>query len=94
MAPVQRVAQTGLDPLQQSVMALLVIQDQPHHQSDHRVAAGHRKLFVLHECVSLGTGMPINCVQQPLNRARLRPVLWLDLDWQTIEPIDERRFWP
>ena len=45
-------------------------------------------------CIAGSFGVPLDRMQQPLNRARLRPMLLLDLDWQPVEPIDERRFWP
>ena len=49
--PVQCVAQRRRNPVQQAMVAFLVLEDESHHQGNDRVTAGLSEMLVLTECL-------------------------------------------
>jgi hypothetical protein len=60
------------------MVALLILQDEPHDQGDDRVSAGLSDELVLGESVLLGGGVALDRVKQPLDRAAFGPVVYVD----------------
>src|SRR5579859_7636908 len=58
------------------MVALLIIEDEPHDQGDHRVSAGPGDELVLGERVLLGAGVALHGLQEPLDRAAFGPVVY------------------
>jgi len=64
MRPLNCVAQTGFDALQQAVMALFVVKNELHDQRDDRITAGGAQILVLRKSVLLGNRVPLQGIQE------------------------------
>ena len=72
------------------MVALLILQDEPHDQRHDRVSTGLSHELILGECVLFGGGVPLHRLKQPVDRAACRPMgLWL-CNWKPLETFCER----
>src|SRR5579859_2361641 len=62
--PIQRVPQCGGNPPQESVVAFLVVEDEPHYQRNDRVTADLSEMLVLTECLDFERRVTINRIEQ------------------------------
>lgn len=69
-------AGTHIAPEQQTMMSLIVFEEEAHHQGNHRVAAGRADVVVLLERILFRISVALDRIKEPLNRPGSSAILW------------------
>jgi hypothetical protein len=73
------------------MVALLILQDEPHDQGDHRISASLSHKRILRQCTLLGPGVPLDRFEEPLDGAGRRPTGRFEFNWKAVHTLHQRR---